>query len=113
MATSRDSLVVRGRKLDLSKPLVMGILNATPDSFSDGGLHPDPLQHGRDLLAQGADLLDVGGEPGVTNRPPVAPAEEVARVGPLIERLADETLMSVDTYKPAVARAAIEAGASI
>jgi dihydropteroate synthase len=99
--------------LDLSAPLVMGILNATPDSFSDGGLHPDRLGHGRSLVAQGADLLDVGGESGVTNRPPVTPAEEIERVVPLIEGLAHETLISVDTYKPAVARAAIEAGAAI
>ena len=91
----------------------MGILNATPDSFSDGGLHPDRLRYGRELVGQGADLLDIGGESGVTNRPPVPPAEEIERVVPLIERLAGETVVSVDTYKPAVARAAIEAGAAI
>ena len=113
MATSRHSLAARGHVLDLTKPLVMGILNATPDSFSDGGLHPDRLRHGRELIAQGADLLDVGGESGVTNQPPVDAAEEIGRVVPLIEELAHETQISVDTYKPAVARAAIEAGASI
>jgi dihydropteroate synthase len=100
----------------LSAPLVMGILNATPDSFSDGGLHPDlesRVARGRELISDGADLLDVGGESGVTNRPPVDPDDEVERVVPLIARLAPETLVSVDTYKSAVALAAIEAGASI
>jgi dihydropteroate synthase len=116
MHTSSRTLAVRGRSLDLSAPLVMGILNATPDSFSDGGLHPDlesRVARGRELIAAGADLLDVGGESGVTNRPAVEPAEEIERVAPLIERLAGEALISVDTYKPAVARAAIEAGASL
>jgi dihydropteroate synthase len=116
MATSRSTLVARGRELDLSTPFVMGILNATPDSFSDGGQHPDLASRatrGRELLDDGADLLDIGGESGVTTTAPVDPAEEVERVAPLIERLALETLVSVDTYKPVVAGAAIAAGASI
>jgi dihydropteroate synthase len=94
----------------------MGILNATPDSFSDGGLHPDlgsRLAHGRGLIADGADLLDIGGESGVTNRPAVEPAEEIERVVPLVEQLAGETVISVDTYKPDVAKASIAAGAAI
>jgi dihydropteroate synthase len=91
----------------------MGILNATPDSFSDGGLHPDRVRRGEDLIAEGADLLDIGGESGVTYNAPVEPAEEIERVVALIERLASKTLVSVDTYKPQVARAAIDAGASI
>jgi dihydropteroate synthase len=91
----------------------MGILNASPDSFSDGGLHPDGLQRGEDLITQGADLLDIGGESGVTYNAPVEPAEEIERVVPLIEQLSSQTLVSVDTYKPAVARAAIDAGASL
>jgi dihydropteroate synthase len=91
----------------------MGILNASPDSFSDGGLHPDSLRRGRDLLAEGADLLDIGGESGVTHGAPVEPTEEIERVVPLVERLAGETVVSVDTYKPVVARAAIEAGAAM
>jgi dihydropteroate synthase len=110
------TLSAREVTLDLSAPLVMGILNATPDSFSDGGLHPDldsRAARGTELIGAGADLLDVGGESGVTNQPPVEPAEEIERVVPLIERLAGDTVISVDTYKPAVARAAIEAGASI
>jgi dihydropteroate synthase len=111
-----SALLAKGLTLDLSEPLVMGILNATPDSFSDGGLHPDlgsRVDRGRELIADGADLLDVGGESGVTNRPPVEPAEEIDRVVPLIERLAGDTVISVDTYKPAIARAAIAAGAAI
>jgi dihydropteroate synthase len=123
------TLAARGTKLDLGgRPLLMGILNATPDSFSDGGLHPDlasRIARGRDLIASGADLLDLGGESGVTNRPAVEPQEEIERVAPLVALLAHEApatgrlageptvLLSVDTYKPAVASAAIQAGASI
>jgi dihydropteroate synthase len=115
MPASAQTFVARGWNADLSAPLVMGILNATPDSFSDAGLHPDLASRtarGRELLATGADLLDVGGESGVTNRPPVEPAEEIERVVPVIAGLA-KALISVDTYKPAVARAAIDAGAAI
>jgi len=108
-----QTLVAKGHTLDLPRPLVMGILNATPDSFSDGGLHPDLERRGHELIAQGADLVDIGGESGVTNRPPITPEVEIERVVPLIERLAPHTLVSVDTYKPPVARAAIEAGAWI
>jgi dihydropteroate synthase len=113
------SLTAQGTTLDLGgRPLVMGILNATPDSFSDAGLHLDlaaRLAHGRELVRAGADLLDVGGESGVTHRPPVEPDEEIERVAPLISLLAgeQEAVLSVDSYKPAVVSAAIEAGASI
>jgi dihydropteroate synthase len=96
----------------------MGILNATPDSFSDAGLastFEQRLELAREQLRAGADLIDVGGESGVTDRPPVSAAEEIERVVPLIERLAGDlgALVSVDTYKPDVARAAIAAGAAI
>jgi dihydropteroate synthase len=96
----------------------MGIVNATPDSFSDGGLGqtlPERMEHAQSLLAAGADLIDVGGESGVTNRPPVDAELEIERVVPLIERLTQGlgARVSVDTYKPSVARAAIAAGASI
>jgi dihydropteroate synthase len=94
----------------------MGILNVTPDSFSDGGRHADSaaaVAHGRCLIAEGADIVDVGGEstrPGAT---PVSEPEELRRVIPVIEALADEVEVSVDTVKPGVAEAAIEAGATI
>ncbi|MDO8184704.1 dihydropteroate synthase [Conexibacter sp. JD483] len=100
------------------RPWLMGIVNATPDSFSDDGDYPTLEKRvvlARELLAAGADVIDIGGESGVTNRPAVAAEEEIARVIPLIERVAGElgALVSVDTYKPAVAEAAIAAGARI
>jgi dihydropteroate synthase len=109
-------LRLRDRVLELgARPLLMGIVNASPDSFSDGGAHPtlaDQVAHGEALLAAGADILDVGGEAAVGGRPPVAVDEEILRVVPLVERLsACGTLVSVDTYKPAVAEAAVAAGA--
>jgi dihydropteroate synthase len=99
-------------------PLIMGIVNASPDSFSDGGRYDGldaQLRLARELLAAGADILDVGGESASTGRPPVDAGEEIARVVPLVQRLAGElgAIVSVDTYKPAVARAAIAAGARI
>jgi dihydropteroate synthase len=96
----------------------MGIVNATPDSFSDAGLDQSlegRVRRARALLSAGADVIDIGGESGVTNRPAVPPAEEVTRVVPVIERVVGElgALVSIDTYKPAVARAAISAGAAV
>lgn len=110
------TLVARERRFGHdAAPYVMGILNATPDSFSDAGDYSDldaRVERGRRLLAEGADLLDVGGESGVTNRPPVEAAEEIERVVPLVARLAATgAAVSVDTYKPDVARAGVEAGA--
>jgi dihydropteroate synthase len=100
------------------RPWLMGIVNATPDSFSDAGHHQtleERVALARQLLADGAQLIDIGGESGVTNRPAVAAEEEIERVVPLIERVCDElgARVSVDTYKPSVARAAIAAGACI
>jgi dihydropteroate synthase len=95
----------------------MGIVNATPDSFSDAGETPDLeacVARGAEMLSDGADLLDLGGESGVTNRPPVDPGEEIERVVPVVEALAGlGAVLSVDTYKPAVAQAAVAAGAAI
>ncbi len=101
-----------------TRPWLMGIVNATPDSFSDAGLEQTVearVKLAARLLADGADLIDIGGESGVTNRPPIEPDEEISRVVPLIERVVRElgARVSVDTYKPAVAQAAIAAGASI
>jgi dihydropteroate synthase len=112
LATSRGELALGGR------PLLMGIVNATPDSFSDGGLAQTleaRVDLARALMSDGADVIDIGGESGVTNRPAVAAEEEIERVVPLIEAVAGGlgARVSVDTYKPAVARAAIAAGASI
>ncbi|ADB52213.1 dihydropteroate synthase [Conexibacter woesei] len=100
------------------RPWLMGIVNATPDSFSDDGRYPTldaRVELAAELLAAGADIIDIGGESGVTNRPAVEPAEEIERVVPLVERVAGElgAVVSVDTYKPAVAAAAIAAGARI
>ena len=108
-----------GRSHELGgPPWLMGIVNATPDSFSDAGLHPtleSRVALARELIAAGAAVIDIGGESGTTNRPPVEAAEEIERVVPLIERVVAEggVLVSVDTYKPAVAQAAIAAGATI
>jgi dihydropteroate synthase len=96
----------------------MGVVNASPDSFSDAGGHRTVDQRhelARSLVDAGAELIDIGGESGVTNRPPVSSEEEIERVVPLIECVSAEAgiAVSVDTYKPEVARAAIAAGASL
>jgi dihydropteroate synthase len=107
-------LRAREHRLELGgRPLLMGILNATPDSFSDGSDAnlEERIARGRALQAAGADLLDVGGESARGDRPAVPVAEEIARVVPLISALSG--VISVDTYKPEVAAAAIEAGASL
>lgn len=98
--------------------LVMGIVNVTPDSFSDGGRFQDvdaAVAHGERLVAEGADLLDIGGESTRPGASPVGESEEIARVVPVIERLAPRVRvpLSVDTMKPAVAQAALAAGASL
>lgn len=100
------------------KPLVMGILNITPDSFSDGGLYLDPaaaLHQARTIIAEGADIIDIGGESTKPGAIPVAAEEEIARVIPVIKRLREESdiCISIDTSKAAVMRAAVEAGATM
>jgi dihydropteroate synthase len=107
------------RRLELrpGEPLVMGIVNASPESFSDGGRWGTldaQAERARELVAEGAHLIDVGGESGVTGVPAVAAEEEVRRVVPLVERLAAEGIVvSVDTWKADVARAALAAGAAM
>ena len=94
----------------------MGILNVTPDSFSDGGLYlktDAAIAHGLDMVAQGADIIDVGGESTRPGAEPVPEEVELARVIPVIEGLAGQVRVSVDTLKPNVAAAAVEAGASL
>jgi dihydropteroate synthase len=103
--------------LSLDRPLVMGILNVTPDSFSDGGQHDDPasaVAWGERLIAEGAAILDVGGESTRPGAEPVVEPAEVARVRPVIRRFAAEHVpVSIDTRHAEVARAAVDAGASI
>jgi len=102
---------------DLARPLVMGILNVTPDSFSDGGRYADPrraLERARAMRDDGADLIDIGGESTRPGASPVAESDELARVIPLVEALAaDGVAVSVDTRRPGVMRAAIAAGAAM
>jgi dihydropteroate synthase len=107
-------LRLRDRVVALDRPLVMGIVNASPESFSDGASVGGLDEQVERALSLGADIVDVGGESGVTDRPPVPAAEEAARVVPLVARLAAEgVVVSVDTWKAEVARAALDAGAAM
>lgn len=107
-----------GRTLDLGRPCIAGIVNVTADSFSDGGRFLDParaVEHGLRLVAEGADLLDIGGESTRPGSAAIAAEEEIARVVPVIEALARECKVpiSIDTSKPEVMRAAVGAGAGL
>jgi dihydropteroate synthase len=102
----------------LDRTVVMGVLNVTPDSFSDGGLwfqHDAAVQHGREMVAHGAAIVDVGGESTRPGASAVHVDEEMRRILPVVEAVAEESdaVVSIDTRKPAVARRAIEAGAAI
>lgn len=107
------------RTLDLSeRALIMGVLNVTTDSFSDGGRFIDvekALAHALTLIAEGAEIIDIGGESTRPGAEPVSESEELRRVIPVIERLAADSrvCISIDTMKPEVARAAVRAGAEI
>jgi len=108
----------RGRVLDLSHARVMGVLNVTPDSFSDGGRYADvpaALARAREMVDEGAAVIDVGGESTRPGAAPVGAAEELRRVLPVIEALAAELAVpvSVDTSRPEVMRRAVEAGAAL
>jgi dihydropteroate synthase len=110
------TLDCRGRALRLDQPRIAGIINVTPDSFSDGGQHFDAgaaIAHGLWLAAEGADLLDVGGESTRPGADEVSAQEEIARVVPVIDALAKKTSIpiAIDTSKPEVMRAAVAAGA--
>jgi dihydropteroate synthase len=104
-------------RFDLSRPLVMGIVNVTPDSFSDGGLHLErdaALKHAHQLIAEGANILDIGGESTRPGAKPVGVQEELDRVLPVIEGLRGAPIpVSIDTRKPEVMQAAITAGAQM
>jgi dihydropteroate synthase len=104
-------------QFDLSRPLVMGIVNATPDSFSDGGLHLSrdaAIVHAHQLIAEGADIIDIGGESTRPGAAPVSTQQELDRVLPIIEGLCGIAVpISIDTFKPEVMRAAIALGCSM
>lgn len=107
-----------GRPLKLDRPRILGVINVTPDSFSDGGANESvdaAVAHGLRLVAEGADALDIGGESTRPGAAEVPADEEIARVVPVIERLARETPVpiSIDTSKPEVMRAAVAAGAGL
>jgi dihydropteroate synthase len=114
-------MILRARQFEFTFPrpaLVMGIVNVTPDSFSDGGQFLEPgeaVAHGLQLVQEGAEILDVGGESTRPGALPVPEAEELRRVLPVIEQLAERVRLplSIDTTKPGVARAALAAGASV
>ena len=113
----RPSLKAGRFSLSLDRPLIMGIVNITPDSFSDGGRYFDPsraLAHARQLLEDGADILDIGGESSRPGAEPVAVDEELRRVLAVLEKLGELPVpVSVDTWKPEVMRRAIAAGAAM
>ena len=103
-------------RFDQPLPLVMGIINITPDSFSDGGRHFDPstaIEAGHAMLQAGADILDIGGESTRPGAEPVSPDEEIARVIPVVRELAKAAPVSIDTRHAATMQAALEAGAEI
>lgn len=108
-------LTARGVKFDLERPLVVGIVNATPDSFSDNGARSPSawIEKGLESYEAGAAIVEVGGESNVSNRPPVPGGEEIERVVPVIEALvAAGAVVAVDTHRLETAKAALEAGAS-
>ncbi|HZP13541.1 MAG TPA: dihydropteroate synthase [Nevskiaceae bacterium] len=109
-------LKLKTRTLDLSAPIVMGVLNVTPDSFSDGGDHSDErsaIARARRMRDEGAAIIDIGGESTRPGARPVPEQEELDRVIPVIEALRGECAISIDTMKPAVMRAACAAGAEM
>jgi len=111
-------LQLKTRELDLSTPVVMGVLNVTPDSFSDGGLHnalEAAMSRARQMVAEGAAILDIGGESTRPGAAPVSEQEELERTLPVIEGVRREldAVISIDTMKPAVMRAACAAGAEL
>lgn len=111
-------LVARDLTLDIDRPLIMAVINATPDSFSDAGKYSTieaRMERTQEVLDQGADVLDIGGQSAITGVPEISEQEEIDRITPVIEWVATNTsaIMSIDTYRPLVARAALDAGAHI
>jgi dihydropteroate synthase len=111
-------LTARGLSLDITRPLIMAVINATPDSFSDAGKYATVearMERAKEVLDQGADILDIGGQSAITGVPEISEDEEIERITPVIQWVAANTnaIMSIDTYRPKVAAAALEAGAHI
>jgi dihydropteroate synthase len=111
-------LSARGLNLDITRPLIMAVINATPDSFSDAGKYATVearMERTKEVLDQGADILDIGGQSAITGVPEISEDEEIERITPVIQWVAANTnaIMSIDTYRPKVAAAALEAGAHI
>ena len=110
---------IGGKEFDLKKnTYIMGILNVTPDSFSDGGRYDGldrAIEHAKQMIQEGVDIIDVGGESTRPGHVQITEEEEIARVVPVIKKLKEEfdIPVSIDTYKSAVAAAAIEAGADL
>jgi len=117
MPLSQNQLQCGRFSLDLSQPHVMGILNVTPDSFSDGGQHhqkDQAIKHALQMVDDGATIIDIGGESTRPNASPVALEEELRRVIPVVEALSKyDVIMSIDTSQPEVMHAAVQAGAHI
>ena len=117
MSAAAPTWSLAGQRIDLSSGVLVGVLNVTPDSFSDGGEFNDTsvaIAHGKAMAEQGAVIVDVGGESTRPGAKPVSEDEEKRRLLPVVEGLvASGVVVSVDTYKPAVARAGLEAGAAV
>lgn len=113
-----SQLVARGRTIEVNRPLIMAVINATPDSFSDAGQYSTleaRMERTHEVLNQGADILDIGGQSAITGVPEISEDEEIDRITPVIEWVAANTqaIISIDTYRPKVAAAALSAGAHI
>lgn len=111
-------IIARGRTIVVDRPLIMAVINATPDSFSDAGQYSTleaRMERTREVIDQGADILDIGGQSAITGVPEISEEEEIERITPVIEWVATNTeaIMSIDTYRPRVASAALAAGAHI
>lgn len=111
-------IICREYSLRFDKTLIMGILNVTPDSFSDGGLFTDvdtAVQQGKKMASEGANIIDIGGESTRPGSLPISEKEEIHRILPVVTKLLDEVSvpLSVDTYKPQVAKACLNAGAHL
>lgn len=108
----------RERSISVDRPMIMAVINATPDSFSDAGAYATVaarMERAKEVVEAGADILDVGGQSAITGVPEISEQEEIERISPVIEWIAQNTtaIISVDTYRPAVAQAALSAGAHI